>query len=504
MPHDWRSLGISAVNKTCWYRRVVDGSQLTEQQVEAANDGRLRLGLGTVAAADTTFINGIQVGTIGVVNGTAPHDQICHDYLVYRTYAIPPGLLHLNAPNVVEVRVHSPSPDNSKPAGLFDVAGAGDERVGPLDPAASEGDYSVGFAVFGEAWYQKSFNPKEIGFLPGSMRARIVLDGCYMNCSVYVNDVFIGRRPYGYSTHSYDITGVLAEAGNEATVKVRVQSMGRNSRWYPGSGLYRHVHLKLQPLTHIVENGVSIIPTQDKIDISRRTAEISVEVTVASQKQAARKSGDYPVEVAVTLYADKATVLSPTKRVGLTNVTNTQAVASLVFDVTNITLWSPETPTLYFAEVRVISPLQENAVDVVRERFGIRHISFSPSSGFMLNGKQMKLKGGCVHHANGPIGSKAIDRADERRVELLKMQGYNAIRTSHNPVSPAFVKACDKLGMLLMEEAFDTFEYGKNPQDYHVFFDKWSERDITDMVLRDQNSPSIVMWSVGNEIPMRQ
>ena len=130
--------------------------------------------------------------------------------------------------------------------------------------------------------------------------------------------------------------------------------------------------------------------------------------------------------------------------------------------------------------------------------FGVRHISFNSTNGFVLNGVETKMYGGCVHHDNGPLGSMAIDRAEERRVEILKSHGYNAIRTSHNPVSPAFLDACDRLGMLVMNEAFDCWAEGKNPQDYHVFFDDWWRRDLATLVLRDRNHPSVVMWSIGN------
>ena len=169
--------------------------------------------------------------------------------------------------------------------------------------------------------------------------------------------------------------------------------------------------------------------------------------------------------------------------------------------ISNILPWSTETPHLYTALATLKS---RGGTDSVNVTFGIRKISFSADKGFQLNGVPTKLRGGCVHHANGPLGAKAIDRAEERRVELLKGLGYNAIRTSHNPVSPAFVAACDRLGVLLMEEAFDCWEQGKTKDDYHVYFDEWWERDVRSMVLRDRNAPSIVMWSIGNEIPMRR
>lgn len=162
-------------------------------------------------------------------------------------------------------------------------------------------------------------------------------------------------------------------------------------------------------------------------------------------------------------------------------------------------LWSTESPALYSAinEVYVADQL----VDRIETKFGIRSIQFDVAKGFLLNGKSLKLKGGCFHHDNGPLGSKSYDRAEERRVELLKASGFNAIRCSHNPPAPAFLDACDRLGMLVIDEAFDMWSDGKNTSDYHLWFDKWWQRDIESMISRDINHPSVILWSIGNEIP---
>ena len=154
---------------------------------------------------------------------------------------------------------------------------------------------------------------------------------------------------------------------------------------------------------------------------------------------------------------------------------------------------------MYSAEVEIVAA--GKTVDVVSTPFGIRKIEVDAERGFRVNGQMLKLKGGCVHHDNGPLGAAAIDRAEERRIELLKANGFNAIRTSHNPPSPAFLDACDRLGMLVVDEAFDCWEQAKNPQDYHLRFKEWSDSDIAAMVRRDRNHPSVVIWSIGNEIP---
>jgi beta-galactosidase len=172
--------------------------------------------------------------------------------------------------------------------------------------------------------------------------------------------------------------------------------------------------------------------------------------------------------------------------------------------LTSPSLWSPESPVLYTA-VNEISALvdegQKQTKDRLETQFGVRTVAINAKEGFLLNGKQLLLKGACMHHDNGPLGAAAFDRAEERRVELMKTNGYNAIRCSHNPPSSAFLDACDKIGILVIDEAFDMWREQKNPQDYHLYFNEWWQKDIENMVLRDRNHPSIVLWSIGNEIP---
>jgi beta-galactosidase len=170
-----------------------------------------------------------------------------------------------------------------------------------------------------------------------------------------------------------------------------------------------------------------------------------------------------------------------------------------VIEVRSPKLWSPDSPELYSAEIEIVAA--GKTLDTTSTRFGIRKIEVDAENGFRLNGEMLKLKGGCMHHDNGPSGSATIDRAEERRVELMKANGFNAIRTSHNPPSPAFLDACDRLGVLVIDEAFDCWNDGKNGQDYHLYFKDWAERDIASMVRRDRNHPSVVIWSIGNEIP---
>jgi len=271
--------------------------------------------------------------------------------------------------------------------------------------------------------------------------------------------------------------------------------MGKNSRWYAGAGIFRHVRLTVTPAVHVALWGLSVAPINDLIDINK-TAIVSVTVQVQNHDDA-----EASVSVIGTLNDASGTTVCQIKSGSAFPVQRGSVVSwTQNCSLTGVTLWSTSDPYLYSASVRTTSKEME---DSVQSTFGIRHTSFSPKAGFVLNGVSMKLQGGCVHHDNGALGSRAIDRAEERRVEILKANGYNAIRTSHNPVSQAFVAACDKLGMLLMEEAFDCWDSGKNSDDYHLYFWNNWRRDVSSMVLRDRNSPSIIMWSIGNEIPDR-
>ena len=207
---------------------------------------------------------------------------------------------------------------------------------------------------------------------------------------------------------------------------------------------------------------------------------------------------------AVTL---RIKLLGPTGKTLQTGETNVQVAAGghmeipLALDVKSPPLWSTDTPLLCQAEVELL--VGGKVVDATTTTFGIREIKFSVENGFTLNGVSVKLRGGCMHHDNGPLGSAAIDRAEERRVELMKANGYNAIRTSHNPPSTAFLDACDRLGVLVLDEAFDCWEEGKNPDDYGKYFNAWWQRDLDSMILRDRNHPCVILWSIGNEIPQR-
>jgi beta-galactosidase len=272
-------------------------------------------------------------------------------------------------------------------------------------------------------------------------------------------------------------------------IAVEVKNEGQNSRWYSGSGIYRHVWLKLA-------DPISIDPWTTSIstpDVTALAAKVKLKVNFLN------KSGkDATVKFSCHIYdKENREVAIDTDKEEIGKGDSSSSDYQMT--IKNPELWSCESPNLYTAVTELYHDGKLADREVVK--FGIRTISFDVQNGFMLNGKTVKLKGGCFHNDNGPLGSKAYDRAEERKVELLKASGFNAIRCSHNPPSPAFLDACDRLGMLVMDEAFDCWHEGKNAYDYHLFFDKWWQKDVESMVLRDRNHPSIIMWSIGNEIP---
>lgn len=348
---------------------------------------------------------------------------------------------------------------------------------------------SGGFTTGGTGWYRKEF------FLPDAFKGRrIVLqfEGVYMNADVWVNgsdnDDPDGNHPYGYTPFSLDVTGKI-HFGTTNVVAVKVRNEGENSRWYSGSGIYRHVWLNVLEPLHVSADGVYITTPL----VSTGLAKARVQVSVINQS-------DVPAQASLTtriinaLGVEVARNQTP-KIIG--------AGASYEFvqesEIRDPVLWSLANPTLYTNIAELY--LNDKLADRVETGFGIRSIKFDSTNGFVLNGEAIKLKGGCMHHDNGPLGARAYDRAEERRVEIMKASGFNAIRCAHNPPSPAFLDACDRLGMLVIDEAFDMWNDGKNPEDYHVDFKDWWQRDLQCMIERDRNHPSIILWSIGNEIP---
>ena len=295
-------------------------------------------------------------------------------------------------------------------------------------------------------------------------------EGIYMDSQVYLNDELIGGRVYGYSNFYVDLTDKL-RIGKDNEIKVFVHnSQVPNARWYSGSGMYRPVKLIVANREHIDLDGVKIVTKS----YDPALLELTVKATTAGAAKI-RTEISYAGKVVATCAGEKCEVTIP-----------------------HVRLWDEHHPNLYLAKVSLIKG--EEVLDVVEERFGIRKIEWNAAQGLMINGKGVKLLGGCVHHDNGMLGACAFEAAEYRRIKILKEAGFNAIRSAHNPISKAMLNACDELGMYVMDEAFDNWM--KNPGTYgHVlyFAEEW-EKDLRDMVLKDLNHPSVVMYSTGNEI----
>lgn len=341
-----------------------------------------------------------------------------------------------------------------------------------------------GFTTGGTAWYRKTFNvPMEWK----GKKLELLFEGVYMNADIWINGKHVGNNIYGYTPFDFDITGYLIIGGNNV-IAVQVKNEGVNSRWYTGSGIYRHVWLKVLNPVHIAENGIYITTRE----ITSGKAIISIETTIINDNVI-----DEPVNIVTRIIDPTGNAVA--KKVSKRTVKSGDSYTfSQRISVKKPVLWSPDAPSLY----SVCTTLAlKSGKDLKKTALGIRTITMDNKNGFAINGSPMKLKGGCVHHDNGPLGSKAFNRAEERRVELLKANGFNAVRCAHNPPSVAFLDACDQLGILVIDEAFDMWDRAKRPQDYHLYFkDDW-QKALNAMILRDRNHPSIFLWSIGNEIP---
>ena len=360
-------------------------------------------------------------------------------------------------------------------------------EIGPFSMFRSEGKAATGWVVGGIGWYRKSFATPD---RPHGGRVSVRFDGVYMNAEFWINGTKLGEHPYGYTGFEYDLTPHLREHGQNV-LAVRVNNSGRNSRWYSGSGIYRHVWLTVTGDVYVPLWGVYVVTT----DASKASATLAARVQVQNQGSEAR---DVKVRLRL-LDADGHLAASTEARQSIQPGGPTEVKLAPV--VNQPRLWSPTAPSLYDAEIEIF--VNDRSVDQVTARIGIRKLEVDAEHGLRINGETFKLRGGCLHHDNGVLGSATIDRAEERRVELMKANGFNAIRTSHNPPSPAFLDACDRLGVMVLDEAFDMWETAKNPDDYHLYFKEWWQRDLDAMVLRDRNHPSVVLWSIGNEVPER-
>ena len=373
---------------------------------------------------------------------------------------------------------------------IEDLPNQSDSVIGPFS-AKSIGATATGYTVGGIGWYRKHFTLNNIT----NKEVVIYFDGVYMNSDVYINGHHLGNHPYGYTPFHYDITPYLKQNGGENILAVRVSNEGKNSRWYSGSGIYRHVWLTVRPKLHVAPWGIYITTPE----VTNNSAAINVTTKLISDEV-------NPKEIILhTRILDAQNSLIAEAKNKITNggihSGSQESDVNQTFRVSNPKLWSPDAPYLYHAVSEIIS--NGKVIDNETNSFGIRSIEITADKGFLLNGQPILLHGGCMHHDNGPLGAATIDRAEIRRVQLLKSFGFNAVRTSHNPPSQQFLDACDSIGIIVIDEAFDQWEREKNPQDYHLYFDTCWQRDIASMVLRDRNHPAVVFWSVGNEINER-
>lgn len=373
-------------------------------------------------------------------------------------------------------------------AGTIWVGGSVPTRIGPFDVARSAGQEATGWVVGGTGWYRKHFR---VALTQERSQVEVRFDGVYMNPEIWINGHSLGNHPYGYTPFAYDLTPFLKRDGDNV-LAVCVRNEGANSRWYTGSGIYRHVWLATTGEVRIPQYGLGV--TTPSVAAERSAVDVSVAI---ENRSGSAVSATIRTRV---LDSEGKHVAQAEKQAQI--VAGDTSTFTLSHQIADAKLWSTAAPNLYRAEAEIL--IGGQLADRCSSWFGLRSIAVDVEQGLRINGVPVKLKGGCVHHDNGILGSAAFDRAEERRVEILKANGFNAIRTSHNPPSPAFLDACDRLGMIVIDEAFDCWNIGKWTDDYHLYFEDWWERDLNSMLMRDRNHPSIVFWSIGNEIDGRR
>ncbi|PTR01515.1 beta-galactosidase [Mucilaginibacter yixingensis] len=345
--------------------------------------------------------------------------------------------------------------------------------------------YDGGALPGGIGWYRKAF---KVSPADRNRQVYIEFDGVYQRSDVWINGHHLGFRPNGYISFRYDLTPYLHFGGiNEIAVKAD-NSHQPNSRWYSGSGIYRHVRL-VKTAKVAVDQWGTFVRTQN---VSASSADVMVTTIISNRTQS-----DQKVTVVTTIF-DQTGKQVAQNRSAVIDIKDTICKTDATLQVTQPELWSTDAPYLYKVTTTVYADGQ--LTDTYHTPLGIRYFNFDADKGFSLNGKPMKILGVCNHHDLGALGAAVNTAAQRRQLQLLKAMGCNGIRTSHNPPDPGLLELCDELGFIVMDEAFDVWEKGKKPFDYHLFFRQWSARDLRDQVLRDRNHPSVFIWSIGNEI----
>ena len=344
------------------------------------------------------------------------------------------------------------------------------------------GDWQTGYLPYGIGFYKKS-----ISYNPDWKNKQVFIDfdGVYINSTVYVNDEKVGFYPNGYLGFSYNITSYLKEGENVIAVKVDNEK-GKSGRWYTGNGIYRNVWLRTENNVHIPKNGIHF----KDLNVSKTMANIVVSTEVSGLDNFSKG-----YSVAINLYDKNNTlVFSNTAEITLENKNKVVIEGALK----NPKLWSPDTPNVYVLKTE----LKKGTAVIDKEStiVGVRSLEFNGDKGFVLNGVQTKLKGVCEHHTAGAVGAAIPNDVLYRRLKILKDMGTNAIRTSHNPFAPEFYTICDTLGIMVMDEMFDGWDTPKADNDYGLVFNDYWESDVESFLKRDRNHPSIIMWSIGNEV----
>lgn len=350
------------------------------------------------------------------------------------------------------------------------------------------GGADVGYLRDGIAWYRKEFVTP-----PNQEDKRIILnfDGVQSQMELWVNDRKLGEHVYGYTPFQFDITSALNGPGEENVIAVKIINPGENSRWFAGAGIYRPVSISVLHGVGVATWGVFVTSPE----VSHEKASVEFDIQVSNQLHT-----DVELSAQIRIISPNSEQMHiPLEGVSIS--AGSKMVLNATARIEDPMLWSIQHPELYLAEVLIYA--NGKLTDTYPTHFGIRSIDYNVEEGFLLNGEPILLKGACMHHDNGMLGAAAFRDAEFRRVKQMKENGYNAIRASHNPPSRAFLEACDELGMLLIDEAFDHWVKAKRPNDYSNYFQEWHRKDIQSMVYRDRNHPSVVMWSIGNEVQER-
>lgn len=341
-----------------------------------------------------------------------------------------------------------------------------------------------GLPFVGVGWYRLDFEAP--AFEEGKC-ATLIFDGAMSHARVYVNGMEVGYWPYGYNSFHFDITPYI-KAGKVNTLAVRLENENESSRWYPGAGIYRNVHLVVTEDAYVPVWGTQLttpIVTKELAKVELRT------------KLTTPEGADRSIYRIVTDIIDPAGEVVATNEATLSRYDNT--LFEQEFDIAVPELWSVDNPALYYAKSKIYAGTELK--DEYSTRFGIRTLEIIPDEGMFINGEPAKFKGVCNHHDLGPLGAAVNEAAIRRQIRIMKEMGCNAIRTSHNMPAPELVEACDEMGMMLMLETFDEWRTPKLANGYHKYFDEWAERDLVNLIHHYRNNPSVVMWCIGNEVP---